>query len=67
MPKKEQKHKGLTRLLVGLFLGANICTILLLWLTVACTFVSPNEYPTLSLLGLLFPIFAAIDIAFVFF
>ena len=67
MPKKENKHRRLTRLLVGLFLGANICTVLLLWLTVASTFVSPNEYPTLSLLGLFFPIFVAIDIAFIFF
>lgn len=67
MPKKEKKHRGLTRLLIGLFLGANICTVLLLWLTVASTFVSPNEYPTLSLLGLFFPIFVVIDIAFIFF
>ena len=67
MPKREKKHRGFTRLLVGLFLGANICTILLLWLTVATTFVSPSEYPSLSLLGLFFPIFVAIDIAFIFF
>ena len=67
MPIKEKKHRGLTRLLIGLFLGANICTVLLLWLTVASTFVSPNEYPTLSLLGLFFPVFVVIDIAFIFF
>ena len=67
MPKKDKKHHGLTRFLTGLFLGANICTVLLLWLTVASTFVSPNEYPTLSLLGLFFPIFVVIDVAFIFF
>lgn len=67
MPGKENKSHGLKRLLVGLFLGANICTVLLLWLTVVSTFISPNEYPTLSLLGLFFPIFMAIDIAFIFF
>lgn len=55
------------RLLIGLFLGANVCTVLLLWLTVASTFVSPSEHPTLSLLGLFFPIFIAVDIAFIFF
>lgn len=67
MSKREKIHNGLTRLLTGLFLGANIFTVLLLWLTVVSTYVSPNEFPSLSLLGLFFPIFVAIDIAFIFF
>lgn len=67
MQNKKKKIGPLTRLLVGLFLGANVCTVLLLWLTVASTFVSPSDYPTISLLGLFFPIFVAVDIAFVFF
>jgi endonuclease/exonuclease/phosphatase family metal-dependent hydrolase len=64
---KNKKLRPITRLFIGLFLGANICTVLLMWLTVASTFFSPSEYPTLSLLGLFFPIFVAVDIAFVFF
>ncbi len=67
MSRREKKHRGLTRMLSGFFLGVNICTVLLLWLTVVSTFVSPNEYPTFSLLGLFFPIFLVIDIAFIFF
>lgn len=55
------------RVLIGIFLGANVCTILLMWLAVISTFVSPSSYPTLSLLGLFFPIFVVVDIAFFFF
>ncbi|MBO7068061.1 MAG: endonuclease/exonuclease/phosphatase family protein [Bacteroidaceae bacterium] len=54
-------------MLVGLFLGANVFTILLMWLIVASTYVSPHTYPTLSLIGLFFPIFVIVDIAFIFF
>ena len=67
MSKREKIHHGLTRLLTGIFLGANIFTVLLLWLTVASTYVSPSEYPSLSLLGLFFPILVVIDVAFIFF
>lgn len=67
MSKREKINHGLTRLLTGIFLGANICTVLLLWLTVISTFVSPSEYPSLSLLGLFFPILVVIDVAFIFF
>lgn len=67
MSKRDKRRHALTRLLLGLFLGANICTVLLLWLTVASTFVSPAENPTLSLLGLFFPVFLFVDIAFIFF
>lgn len=54
----------LKRLTVGLFLGANICTILLLWLCVALTYISPEHLPRLSLLTLAFPIFLAVNLLF---
>ena len=67
MQDKRKKANPLIRLLTGIFLGANICTILLMWLAVLSTFVSPATHPTLSLLGLFFPVFVAMDIAFFFF
>lgn len=57
--------KGIKRLTISLFLGANLCTILLLWLCVALTFVSPAYIPRLSLLTLAFPIFLCVDVLFV--
>lgn len=67
MPEKRRKANPFVRLLTGIFLGANICTILLMWLAVLSTFIPPASHPTLSLLGLCFPIFVAVDIAFFFF
>ena len=58
---------GFKRISVSLFLGANLCTILLLWLSVALTFVSPEFIPRLSLLTLAFPIFLCVDALFVVF
>lgn len=55
------------RFSISLFLGANICTIVLMWLCVALTFISPDVFPRLSLLTLAFPIFLAVDILFVIF
>lgn len=55
------------RFSVSLFLGANLCTILLLWLCVALTFISPELIPRLSLLTLAFPVFLCVDVLFVVF
>jgi len=52
------------RLSVSLILGANICTILLLWLSVALTWVSPSLLPRLSLITLAFPLLLAADALF---
>ena len=57
----------LKRISLSLFLGANICTILLMWLCVALTFISPDVLPRLSLLTLAFPIFLAVDLLFIVF
>ena len=57
----------LKRISISLILGANICTILLLWLCVALTFVSPDIIPRFSLLTLAFPIFLCANILFLVF
>lgn len=67
MQNNKKKTSPFVRVIIGIFLGANVCTILLLWLTVLSTFLSPSSHPTLSLLGLFFPIFVTVDIAFFFF
>ena len=59
--------ESIKRFTISLFLGANICTIVLLWLCVALTFVSPEHLPRLSLLTLAFPVFLGIDLVFVVF
>ena len=54
----------LKRISVGLVLGANICTIVLMWLCVGLTFISPEVFPRVSLLTLAFPIFLCVDVLF---
>ncbi len=58
---------GFKRISVGLFLGINLFTILLLWLCGGLTFVSPDMLPRLSLLTLLFPGFLFVDFLFIVF
>ncbi len=55
------------RISISLFLGANLCTILLLWLCVGLTYISPDTMPRLSLLTLAFPVFLAVDLLFIVF
>ena len=55
------------RLSISLFLGANLCTIILMWLCVALTFVSSSLLPRFSLLTLGFPIFLFVDALFLVF
>lgn len=55
---------GFKRISVSLVLGANLCTILLMWLCVGLTFVSPEHLPRFSLLTLAFPIFLFADVLF---
>lgn len=57
----------LKKLATGIFLGANLCTILLLWLSVALTYISPEHLPRLSLLTLAFPVFLIANIIFLLF
>lgn len=52
---------------ISIFLGANICTIILMWICVGLTFVSPDLIPRLSLLTLAFPVFLLVDLLFIIF
>lgn len=67
MKEKKNTADKFGRLLTGIFLGANLCTILMLWVCVISTFVSPSWLPRVSLLGLLFPFFLLANVVFVFF
>lgn len=58
---------SIKRISVSLFLGANLCTILLMWLCVALTYVSPELIPRLSLLTLTFPVFLCVNALFIVF
>ena len=59
--------KILKTLTVRLFTGANVATILLLWLSCGVTYLHPSAFPLLSLVSLLFPVFALMNLLFVFF
>ena len=64
MSKKPQN--SLLRVLGGVLVGGNLVTIVLLWATVLSTYLPPDRFPRLSLLGLAFPVFLTADIIFVF-
>lgn len=53
--------------LTQVFVGANLCCILLLWGCCLSTWISPSAHPTLSTIGLAFPIFLLVNLLFVFF
>lgn len=55
------------QLLSALFLGANLCCLAALWLCCLSTWVSPGRFPTISVMGLMFPVVLSINIAFLIF
>ena len=55
------------QLLSALFLGANLCCLAALWLCCLSTWVSPSRFPTISVMGLMFPVVLSINIAFLIF
>lgn len=59
--------KAIRTILVHLFTGANIATILLLWACCGSTYLHPADYPRLGLLGLAFPFILIPNILFIFF
>lgn len=59
--------KIIKTILIHLFTGANIATILLLWLCCAVTYLHPEMYPRLTLVSLLFPAFLMVNILFTLF
>ena len=50
--------------MTSVFLGANVMSILLLWLCCASTWLSPSSYGHLAVLGLLFPFILIFNLIF---
>lgn len=59
-------QRTLERMLRGVLVGANLATILLLWLSALSTYLPPDLFPRLSLAGLAFPVFLLVDVVFLF-
>jgi len=57
--------KVIKSLLVQLFTGTNVVTILLLWACCLVTYISPAAYPRLTLLALAFPAFLLVNALFI--
>ena len=52
------------RILVSLILGANLVTLLLLWACCISTWIDPATHPRVSVIGLFFPVFLLLNVAF---
>ena len=59
--------KILKSIAVGMFTGANVATLALLWLCCLMTYVPPEMAPRLSLVTHAFPVFLLLNVAFVVF
>ena len=59
--------KILKTIAVGLFTGANVATLALLWICCGVTYIPPDVAPRLSLVTLAFPFFLLVNLAFVVF
>ena len=57
--------KVLKNIAVQLFTGANVATILLLWLSCGGTYLNPATMPHFDLLALAFPVFLLVNLAFI--
>ena len=55
MSTNKAPRNTLERILRGVLVGANLGTILLLWMSVLSTYLPPDLFPRLSLAGLAFP------------
>lgn len=55
------------RFFISLFLGANVVTVLLLWLCCAFTWLSPAQFSKLSVITLVFPAFLLANLFFLVF
>lgn len=64
MSRAKGPAKTIQKLFIGMLLGANLCTLMLLWISVLSTYFPADDFPRISLLGLAFPIFLGINIAF---
>ena len=62
MSTNKAPRNALERILRGVLVGANLGTILLLWMSVLSTYLPPDLFPRLSLAGLAFPVFLVANI-----
>lgn len=62
---KEQKSSLFKQLLVNLLLGANLFTLVLLWICCATTWIDPSLHPSVSVVGLGFPVFLILNLLFI--
>ena len=63
--KKEGALSSVKRFVVTLFLGGNLATLVLLWLCCASTWIDPEVYPRVSVLGLAFPVVLLLNMLFI--
>ena len=67
MASKKEQHplfSAFKRILVSLLLGANLVTLFLLWACCASTWINPAVHPRVSVIGLVFPVFLLLNVAF---
>ena len=61
---KGKMKKRLGQAFIGILTGANLFTILLLWVCVGCAYVSPQVFPQLSVVCLTFPVILVFNLLF---
>lgn len=61
---KGKKKKRVGQALIGILVGANLFTILLLWLCVGCAYITPEVFPQPSLVCLTFPVILFFNLLF---
>ena len=63
--KKASPLEWVRQFLVSLLLGANLVTLLFLWICCATTWVNPLFHPRIAFVGLAFPAFLIANLAFI--
>lgn len=61
---KKKGTNAFKQLITSLVMGANLCTLALLWLCVLSTYVPPSSFPYVGLFGLVFPFLVVANILF---
>lgn len=55
---------SITHIIINFILGANITTIICLWISAASIYINPSLLPSFSLIGLMFPILCIVNLCF---
>ena len=63
--KKESSLSKVKGFAVSFLLGANVLTLVLLWICCALTWVDPSLHPRVAAVGLFFPVFLVLNLVFV--